>query len=166
MPELLADEIVRLAGEATSLYHRLVLVVGPAGSGKTPALQDAARRTGGRLINVNLELSRCMLDVTDKQRALQAGRLLGAIVEEADTDTVLLDNTEMLFDPALQQDPLRLLQTVSRERTVVVAWNGKVDDGRLVYAEPGHPEYRQYSANGLLMAGGLTVAHDGQNTVG
>ena len=159
MPELLADQIVRLADQAASLYHRLVLVVGPAGSGKTPALHDAAGRTGGRLINVNLELAGRMLDLTEKQRALQAGRLLNQIIEEADTDVVLLDNMEMLSDPGLQQDPLRLLQAASRGKTVVAAWNGEVDHGRLVCAEPGHAEHRQYPTNGLLIAAEPTSAN-------
>ena len=37
---------------------------------------------------------------------------------------MLLDHLEILFDPALEQDPLRLLQGVSRDRTVVAAWPG------------------------------------------
>lgn len=163
MPELLADQVVRLAEEAASLYHRLVLVVGPPDSGKTQALQAVARRTGGRLLNVNLELSRCMLDLTARQRALQVGQLLADAIEQAETDVVLLDNTEMLFDPTLRQDPLRLLQAVSRARTVVAAWNGKVDADRLSYAEPGHPEYRQYPTDGLLMAVEPTSAHDSEH---
>jgi DNA polymerase III delta prime subunit len=164
MPELLADEVLRLADEATSLYHRLVLVVGPPGSGKTPTLQEAARRTGGSVINANLELSRLMLDLTVKQRALQVGRLLAAIVAEADGDPVLLDNTEMLFDPVLRQDPLRLLQSVSRGKTVVAAWNGKVDGNRLVYAQPGHPEHRHYPAEGLCIAVAAPSPRDHQHT--
>jgi hypothetical protein len=66
------------------------------------------------------------------------------IIDETGKDTVLLDNTEILFDPVLQQDPLRLLQQVSRNRTIVAAWNGKFEGGTLIYAEPDHPEYRKY----------------------
>ena len=144
MYESLSDQIVRLAGEAALLYHRLVLVVGLPGSGKTPALQEAASRTGGRLINVNLELSRQMLDLTESQRALHAGQLLGEIVEDADTDVVLLDNMEMLFDATLQLNPLQILQALSRNVTIVAAWSGTYTDGVLFYAEAWHPEYRRY----------------------
>ena len=41
---------------------------------------------------------------------------------------VLLDNTEILLDPALEQDSGRLLQLVSRNRTIVASWNGTFDD--------------------------------------
>jgi hypothetical protein len=88
MAEPLADQImqkIKLAGE---IYHRLMLVVAPADAGKTAALQEVKKRTGAPLINVNLELFRHMLDLTERQRALQLPRLLGEIVNEADSDIV------------------------------------------------------------------------------
>jgi hypothetical protein len=69
-----------------------------------------------------------MLDLTERQRALQLPRLLGEIVGEATGELVLLDNIEILFDVHLKQDPLRLLQGLSRNKTVVAAWNGSIMD--------------------------------------
>ncbi|MBZ4648022.1 MAG: hypothetical protein PWQ64_865 [Desulfomicrobiaceae bacterium] len=128
MAEPLADQVLRKIGEVCSLYHRLILMVGPAGSGKTSALQEVSASTSAPLINVNLELSRRMLDLTERQRALQLPRLLGEIVGEATGELVLLDNIEILFDVHLKQDPLRLLQGLSRNKTVVAAWNGSIMD--------------------------------------
>jgi DNA polymerase III delta prime subunit len=138
MAEPLADQVLRKIGEVCSLYHRLILMVGPAGSGKTSALQEVSASTslsacghaqaGAPLVNVNLELSRRMLDLTERQRALQLPRLLGEIVGEATGELVLLDNIEILFDVHLKQDPLRLLQGLSRNKTVVAAWNGSIVD--------------------------------------
>ena len=71
MAEQLADQVMRKVKQAVELYHRLMLVVAPAGAGKTTALQDLRDRTGAPLVNVNLELSRRMLDLTERQRALQ-----------------------------------------------------------------------------------------------
>ncbi|MBW2063288.1 MAG: hypothetical protein JRI95_17235 [Deltaproteobacteria bacterium] len=68
----------------------MILMVGPAGSGKTSALQEVSVSTslpacghaqaGAPLVNVNLELCRRMLDLSVRQRALQLPRLLGEIV--------------------------------------------------------------------------------------
>lgn len=147
----LTEQIIRKLEQATDQYYRLVLVVAPAGGGKTSALQDVSERTGAPLINVNLELSRRMLNLTERQRALQLPKLLSDIVMEAGSDVVLLDNIEILFDVSLKQDPLRLLQKLSRNKTVVAAWNGSIVDGYLTYAVPGHPEYRRYRIRDFLV---------------
>ena len=154
MAEPLADRVIKRIGQAGGQYYRLVIVVAPAGAGKTAALQDVHERTAAPLVNVNLELSRRMLDLTERQRALQLPRLLEAIVGASAADVVLLDNIEVLFDVSLKQDPLRLLQRLSRNRTVVVAWSGSIDGKHMVYATPGHPEYKKY-----LIQDFLTVSH-------
>jgi hypothetical protein len=146
-----ADQIIRQINQAAMLYHQLILVVAPCGAGKTKALQEIAKRTGFRCINVNLELSRRLLDLTERQRTLQVSRVLGDIVGKDDEHVVLLDNTEVLFDVSLKQDPPRCLQGLSRRRTVVAAWNGTIEHGYLIYATPDHPEYRRYPAGDLLV---------------
>lgn len=152
MAKPLADQIMQKVKQAAELYHRLMLVVAPAGAGKTTALQDVRDRTDAPLVNVNLELSRRMLDLTARQRALQLPRLLREIVGNGDDEMILLDNTEVIFDVDLKQDPLRLLQGLSRNKTVVAAWNGTIIDGFLTYAEPAHPEYRRYPMRDFLVA--------------
>jgi hypothetical protein len=77
---------------------------------------------------------------------------LGEIVGEATGELVLLDNIEILFDVHLKQDPLRLLQGLSRNKTVVAAWNGSIVDGHMTYAVPDHPEYRRYPIRDFLVA--------------
>jgi len=101
MAEPLADRIIRKIKQAAELYHRLMLVVAPAGAGKTTALQDVQYRTGALLVNVNLELSRRMLDLTERQRALQLLHLLREIVGNGGDEIILLDNIEVIFDVGL-----------------------------------------------------------------
>ncbi len=149
--EPLSDQIIGKINQAAELYHRLILVIAPSGGGKTEALQEVQKRTGTPLINVNLELSRRMLDLTERQRALQIPRLLGDIVVRPSGEVVLLDNIEILFDPHLKQDPLRLLQGLSRNKTIIAAWNGSFVNGYITYAKPDHPEYRRYPANNILI---------------
>ena len=150
MSDSLSERLLVEIGNAETLYHRLVLIVAPSGSGKTAALRDVARRTGTQPLNLNLELSRRMLDLTARQRALQLPRAVEEIVGR-DTPLVLLDNIEILFDTAFQQDPLRLLQGASRNRTIVAAWNGVLENGYLSYATPGHPEHRRYPVRDLVV---------------
>lgn len=134
---------------AEGLYHRLVLLVGESGSGKTEALRSLADELDTGMINVNLELSSALLEMTERQRVLHVPQLLEAIVDTAKSP-VLLDNLEILFDCTLKQDPLRLLQGISRNKLVVASWNGSSEKGKLFYAELGHPEYRHYDAVDIL----------------
>jgi hypothetical protein len=151
MAKPLADRVIRRIGQAAELYHRLVMLVASSGAGKTAALQDVHERTVAPLVNVNLELSRRMLDLTERQRALQLPRLLAEIVGASAADVVLLDNLEVLFDVSLKQDPLRLLQGLSRNKTVVAAWSGSIDGEHMIYATPDHPEYRRYPLRDFLV---------------
>lgn len=147
-----AEQIVQKIDHAAALYHRLLLLVAPVGAGKTSTLCAVCDRTGAPRINANLELSLRMLGLTERQRVLQLPRLLGEIVSAARGEVVLLDNIELLFAVTYKQDPLRLLQGLSRSKTLVAAWSGCVYDGHLIYAAPGHPEYRRYPLDGLLIA--------------
>lgn len=159
MAEPIHDKIKRSLQVAEGLYHRLVLLVGETGSGKTGVLQDVAKNFGTSVINVNLVLSREMLELTAKQRSLRLPGILDQIAENAHTP-VVLDNLEILFDKDLKQDPLRLLQGISRNRAVVASWNGTMTSGKLCYAETGHPEYLSYYSFDALI-----VDMDGTATV-
>lgn len=151
MSEQLVESVVAAVCDAARLYQRLALLVGPAGVGKTAVLQAVSDRTGAALINLNLELSRRLLELSARDRVLQLYATLADVIRESPTDVVLLDNIEMLFDVTLEQDPLRLLQSLARQKTVVAAWNGCVEGGRLTYAAPEHAEYRSFRASGLLV---------------
>jgi Cdc6-like AAA superfamily ATPase len=139
-----AMKLEQAIDQAASQYFRLVILAGAPGSGKTAALQSVAHKLGCQLVNVNLELSNKMLELTRTQRSRQVERLLREVIAAAPGNVVLLDNLEILFDTSLEVEPLRLLQSSSRNRTIVASWNGTFQAGTLTYAEPGHPEFIQF----------------------
>lgn len=160
----LADRVIEKIAHADELFHRLIMLVAVAGVGKTAALRDVHLRTTAPLVNISLESSRRMLDLTERQRTLQLPRLLAEIVDMSLADAhaneneptrypglILLDNIEVLFDISLQQDPMRLLQGLSRNRTIVAALSGSIEGDSLIYAAPDHPEYRRYPIKEFLI---------------
>ena len=93
-----------------------------------------------------------MLELTERQRALQMPQILREIINMGSSEIILLENIEIIFDVGLKQDPLRLLQGLSRNKTVIAAWNGTIVEDSLTYAVPGHPEYRRYPIHDFLVA--------------
>lgn len=152
MAESINDKIKNSIEAAEGLYHRLVLLVGEPGSGKTSTLRQVAENLGVPVININFALSSELLDLTAKQRSLRLPGILDQIADNA-WSPVVLDNLEILFDKDLKQDPLRLLQSISRNRVVVASWNGTMSSGRLLYAEISHPEFRSYDSVDALIVG-------------
>ena len=154
MDDALIQLLIDKLGEADELYYRLLMLVAPSGGGKTTCLRRLQRQEGIPCVNVSLELSRQLLSLTERQRALQLAQVLETIVAAAGSSRVLLDNIELLFSPELQQDPLRLLESLSRNRLLLVAWPGTVDGLHITYAEPGHSEYQRYEVKDFLVVDG------------
>ncbi len=134
-------EAVAQAGHS---FHRLVLLVGPSGTGKTAILRQLAESQGGHYLNINLQLSQRLLELPRSKRPRQVDRILNTLTDEPQSGLLILDNLEIIFDRSLQLDPLRLLKAASRKHTLVAAWSGTMQDGVLSYAEPDHPEYKSY----------------------
>jgi ATPase family associated with various cellular activities (AAA) len=139
-----AVELERAIEQVASQYYRLVILAGAPASGKTTTLQSVGQKLGCQVLNVNLELSKKMLELNRTQRSRQVERLLREVIAAVPGEVVLLDNLEILFDTSLELQPLRLLQLLNRNRTIVASWNGSFQNGALVYAEPGHPEFIQF----------------------
>lgn len=150
MAESVHEVLKHALSTAEGAYYRLVLLVGESGAGKTAVLNALAEELGVPVINANLALSSELLELTNKQRSLRLPGILDQVAGESQ-ELVIMDNLEILFDVNLEQDPLRLLQGVSRNRTVLASWSGLKLVEKLIYAQNGHPEYRSYDSVDALI---------------
>jgi ABC-type uncharacterized transport system ATPase subunit len=145
----------RLVDDLAALHSKLVLLIGPPGSGKTALLRAFGDRTGASPLNVGAELGRRLAAVPHRDRQLQAGSLLREIARpHCCGDLLLIDNIELLFDASLALSPLDLLKRQAQARRVVAVWPSALRHGgngpRLTYAEMGHAEYRDYGLDGVI----------------
>jgi len=147
------EQIRKNIQDARHLYQKLILLVGKSGSGKTGILKKISNEFAVPMINVNLEMSSHLLDIPLEKRASNLSRLFSSLLSDTGSDMVLLDNMEILFDKSLQQNPLSLLQNNAKNRVVIAAWNGTIEDMRLTYARPEHHEFRAYPLEdaGIIM---------------
>jgi hypothetical protein len=128
---------------AASCYHKVLLVVGPPGSGKTVFLRSISEKHHIPLLNLGLELSKKLLSLTVTERKLKAPDVITDLLDAHGAARVAVDNTEIMFDPALMLNPLGLLQSISRTRSLLWSWNGEAEKNHITYAYPGHPEYNR-----------------------
>lgn len=142
----LLEKLNHLLPTLPQQYYRLVLIAGLHGTGKTRLLKELSHQQNIAYLNLNLHLSQRLLDLTTKQRPLRVRRILAQIIDSYPELALAVDNIELLFEPNLQQEPLALLQELSRNKSLIVAWGGSFDEQKrvLTYAVPGHPEYRRY----------------------
>jgi len=146
-----ADDLLAAAETLRNTSERLLLLVGPPGSGKTRLLRQAEEENALPSVTLGITLTRRLLDVRERNRPLAVSRLLAEILDDLGKGPILIDNIEVLFQPELEQDPLHTLRSLARTRTLIVAWPGILtSDGALTYAELGHPEYRCYRPPGVL----------------
>ena len=140
-----------LLEELAKLQSQLMLLVGPPGCGKSALLRELANLRSMTVMNVGALLGRRLASMAQRERALHANVAMRALIEEyAAGDILLFDNLELLFDRTLRLDPLDLLKRYSHVRRVVAVWPGELREGRLIYAEMGHPEYQDYGLDGLV----------------
>jgi predicted ATPase len=145
------DRLERLVEEIAALHSKLVLLIGAPGFGKTALLQVLGKNRGATPLNIGSALGSRLAAIPQKQRPLQTNPILRELADQhAVGDLLLLDNIELLFDRTLQLDPLDLLKRHAHARRVVAVWPGELRDGRLIYAEMGHPEHQDYGLEGLV----------------
>jgi hypothetical protein len=140
----IASAIPFLQNTVTSIKssrERLILLVATSGKGKTQVIRKYAVANDLPLLSLGLLLTKAI------QTGLQAEKMLGFLHQELEDlgEVVLLDNLEVFFQPDLKLHVIQLLKLLSKERTLIVAFPGRVIDGSLVYAEASHPEYKVFS---------------------
>jgi RNase adaptor protein for sRNA GlmZ degradation len=86
----LARAIAEQAELAAKSFYRLVVVAGPAGSGKTRALKQLQTAKGWSLLNLNRALSERLLDLTSKQRRLRTADIVRGLIEAQGNQTVTM----------------------------------------------------------------------------
>lgn len=94
-------------------------------------------------LSTTLALS--LRDIAPAQRPRQTPRLLASAIHQYNPGPLLCSDIDLLFEPALQLDPLRLFLDASRQTALIVAWPGTYQNNNLVYAVPEHAHYRTWS---------------------
>jgi hypothetical protein len=96
-------------------------------------------------LRVGQDLSRELLDIAPNRRPLMVQRKFPQLVREYTPGPLICSDIDLLFEPTLQIDPLRLLRETARLTTLIVLWPGSYSHDTLSYAVPEHNHFQNWS---------------------
>jgi hypothetical protein len=143
-------QIKKLVETVRNHYYQLVLLMGGNWRERSFLLKEFAKYNNFEYIALSLPLSKSLLERPLQDRPMVLADHLNTLLAHYANSGIALDHIEILFDPALQTDPLRLIQMQARYRVIIASWPGVYDRDRLIYAEPGHPEHYSKTVKRLL----------------
>jgi len=106
--------------------HKLIVLLGDFGSGKTALLKEVASDLDAVYVNLNLRLAERLLTTPRSQYddGVASNQIIDELCDELTPDgrPLLVDNVELLFSPELGKiNPVDTFMKASRQRPVVLA---------------------------------------------
>ena len=94
-------------------------------------------------VALNEKLAALLLKIKPERRTMRIKRCFQEVLTNIPENSCIRD-FDVLFNPAYKIDVLQLLTVANRSKTFSVLWPGTVTDGKLVYAEDGYADYKEY----------------------
>ncbi len=145
------EELLSCVDAAKGKKQRLVVVTGNPGSGKSQVLREAAAKKKWDYVDCRTLVSDELIELLPAMRAGKAPGIMSEILEQYDSEVLLLDRVQTFFTPVLQLDPLALLRSLSEKYTLIVAWPGYYEEGHLFFSRLGQPEPLKFDAEGITI---------------
>ncbi|MCD8511342.1 MAG: BREX-3 system P-loop-containing protein BrxF [Bacillus sp. (in: Bacteria)] len=148
MSDRIIEEIQQLN---TQRYPILILF------SETDSMEDVVeqiRTIPMTYVNLNLDLSEKLKSLPSSKRGRKVPGIIRGILHEKREEIIFIERMEYLFDKELQLDPLRLLESLSGNKKIIIWWPGELDGNCLKYAGADHPEYYtnyDYGKNTLIL---------------
>lgn len=143
---LIARSAMRLLDATGMSGGKPVLLVGEEADRRS-TMDAMLAQSNAAPINLNAELSQRLVDSLAPFVDIPA--VINVLVPSS--TILLLDRIQVLMLPQLQLNALDILCRVARRRTVCASWPGRLDRGRLRYADRDHPEFLDEDASRALV---------------
>jgi chromosomal replication initiation ATPase DnaA len=146
MSDSLVHRLVEAIAASAHDRHKLILVLGSFGTGKTRLLQATAAEIEGVRVNLNLVLAERLLQLPRSRYAdgVTVHQEIDQLCNELSRNEqpLLVDNVEMLFSPQLGQvNPVDTFKRVSRQRPIILALAARRDGNHAEYSTLGRSDY-------------------------
>lgn len=93
--------------------------------------------------SVSKEIADELVLCKPNRRSMKLQQIFNSVLDRY-PDGVTIKDIDVLFNPEYQIDVLKILIEARKRKKFSVIWPGKYEDGKLVYAEEGFPDYKVY----------------------
>lgn len=145
------EELLTCIDGVKDSAHKLVVVTGNPGSGKSQVLREAASKKKWDYVDCRSLITEDLIELLPAMRSAKAPAIISDVLEKYGSDVILLDRVQTFFTPVLQLNPLALLRTLSEKYTLVVAWPGYYNDGKLFFEHAGEPDPLKFDAEDITV---------------
>lgn len=130
-------DICKKIDELDDAQHKLLLIIGQPGSGKSKLMRTYSEKTGIPI----LDLDKIFINTPCEQLMNEMKTFLSTYHQKV----LLLDNKKILYTKNSSIDLLAFLKELSKDIPIVATWNGKIEDGQLFHFCQHAPEDLIYS---------------------
>ncbi len=93
--------------------------------------------------SVSKELAEGLLACKENRRSMKLEQIFNSVLDRY-PDGVTIKDIDVLFNPDYKVDVLKILIAARKRKRYSVIWPGRFEDGKLIYAEEGYPDYKVY----------------------
>ena len=93
--------------------------------------------------SVGKEIADELLLCKPNRRSMKLQQIFNSVLDKY-PDGVTIKDIDVMFNPEYQVDVLKILIEARKRKRFSIIWPGKYEDGKLIYAEEGFPDYKVY----------------------
>ena len=93
--------------------------------------------------SVGKEIADELLNINENKRSMRLEKVFNDVLDKY-PDGVTIKDIDVLFNPSYQVDVLRILIDARKRKKYNLIWPGRIENGKLIYAEEGYPDYKVY----------------------
>lgn len=94
-------------------------------------------------VPINVDMAKKLSEVKPNRRTMRLEQCLRQVIDSLPDNPVLCD-FDVLFNPDYEVDILRIMASIGKTKPFQLIWPGRFEDGRLLYAEEGYKDYKNY----------------------
>lgn len=118
-------DIKNIVNDLQNAKHKLLLVIGQPGSGKSRLVREYSEETGIPILDLN--------KVCASAPSHQLMHVMKDFLSTYHQKVLLIDNKQILYDKNHNIDLMAFLKEISQDIIVVSTWNGKIEDGQVFH---------------------------------